>query len=165
MGTPPPYIADNSTATTTKVDGASVTPWCVPTSEAQDMVYARKLISAAKEGILFLFFNPGAFQPASTPAKWTLLQNILTRHHPDASDYDPHLYIRGVVNQDIADLTNSGTGAKPASNKAGGRAAVPIATLDPTTPSPVSLFTGGDKPPQPLGHERARPRGDQGQVR
>ena len=152
-----PYIPNNSTAVTTKVDGASVTPWCVPTDgkTAPDLAYARKLISAAKEGILFLFFNPGTFQSADAPLKWTLLQNILTRHHPDASDYDPNLYIRGVVNQDIADLTfaDDGKEHKSVAGAAKGRGKVSSHVVDPSNPSPVSLFTGGNKPPEPYSHD------------
>jgi hypothetical protein len=36
---------------------------------------AKELIAGAKDGILFLFFNPGTFQ--EDPKRWTLLQNIL----------------------------------------------------------------------------------------
>ena len=118
---PKPYITANSTAKTLPVDGCSVTPWCVPTSNEQDLVYARKLISAAEEGILFLFFNPGTFQ--TDELKMTLLQNILNRHHSDSPDYNPNLYMRGVVNQQISQLTDA-----PVTLVAGGNKAQPLSS-------------------------------------
>lgn len=146
---PASYKNANSTAKTYQVDNCSITPWCVPTSNTQDLDYARNLISAAKEGILFLFFNPGVFEPPTEPQKWTLLQNILTRHQPGAPDYDASLYIRGVVNQEIPELTEAA--AAPANaNKAGN---VPAPALDPSQPAPVALYTGGNKPPQVFGHD------------
>ena len=72
----------NSTSKTFPLDVGSITQWFVPTTDAQDLEFARKLISAAKNGIMFLFFNPGAFAGPDKPAKqWTLLQNILARDH------------------------------------------------------------------------------------
>jgi phosphatidylserine/phosphatidylglycerophosphate/cardiolipin synthase-like enzyme len=128
----PALVQGNSTSTTFQVDGCSVTPWFVKTSAAQDLQFARNLINGAKEGILFLFFNPGTFQ--EDPMHWTLLQNILERHNPSDANYNPNLYFCGVVNQDIPQLT------KP---------------LDPTAaaPSPVTLFKNGIEPPQRLGHD------------
>ena len=119
-----------------------MTPWFVKTSAAQDLEFARKLINAAKEGILFLFFNPGTFQ--QEPLHWTLLQNILNRHHEgDNPDFNPDLYIRGVVNQDIPQLTTAAAkGQKP-----------PDGVLDPSTPNPVTLFSNGVDSPQRLGQE------------
>jgi hypothetical protein len=134
------------------VDGAKITQWFAPTDKAEDLDYARKLISAAKEGILFLFFNPGVFAGADKPAsKWTLLQNILFRHHQGSPDYDPDLYIRGVVNQEIAGLTNEST-----SKNAGKPTA--HAALDPSAGTPVTLFDGGKQPPQHLGYESMVPK-------
>ena len=75
------------------------------------MIYARKLINEAKDGILFLFFNPGKFvEPGAghSDEDWTLLQNIITRHHEDSPNYNPNLYISGVVNQAIDNLTDGG---------------------------------------------------------
>jgi phosphatidylserine/phosphatidylglycerophosphate/cardiolipin synthase-like enzyme len=143
---PPTLAAANSTSTTYQVDGCKITPWFVPTQHAEDLDYARKLINAAKEGILFLFFNPGTFQPDSTPEKWTLLQNILNRHHEENNAYyNPNLYIKGVVNQEIPSLTEPPKpGKKP-----------PTAAMDPTvpTPAPVALYTGAIQPPQRLSHD------------
>jgi phosphatidylserine/phosphatidylglycerophosphate/cardiolipin synthase-like enzyme len=144
---PPNLIAANSTAKTFQVDGCSVTPWHVPTSHAQDLDYARRLINAAKEGILFLFFNPGTFQPDDTPEKWTLLQNILSRHHEENNAYyNPNLYIKGVVNQDIPYLTTDKPpqkGTKP-----------PVQSMDPTAAAqPVALYSSGNEPPVRLSHD------------
>ncbi len=147
-GYPPSLAAANSTAKTFTVDGCKVTPWFVPTQNAEDLDYARKLINGAKEGILFLFFNPGTFQPDDQPEKWTLLQNVLNRHHEENNAYyDPNLYIKGVVNQEIPYLTEDQ--APPAKGKkptAGG--------LDPTTPAhSVALYSGGIEPPARLTHD------------
>jgi phosphatidylserine/phosphatidylglycerophosphate/cardiolipin synthase-like enzyme len=129
-GYPPELVDGNSVSQTLPVDGCSVTPWFVKTSAAQDLAYARKLISDAQEGILFLFFNPGTFQ--TDPNKWTLLQNILERHNPDnKTDYNPDLYMCGVVNQDISNLTK----------------------LDPTAGNPVTLYKSGADAPQSLSHD------------
>lgn len=127
---PPALVKGNSTAQTFQVDGCSVTPWFVKTSAAQDLEFARKLINGAKEGILFLFFNPGTFQ--DDPKHWTLLQNILERHNADnPTNFDPGLYFCGVVNQDIPNLTK----------------------LDPTAPKPVMLYKSGVDSPISLGQE------------
>ena len=132
---PPALIQGNSTAKTMPVDGGNVTPWFVATSAAQDLQFARKLINAAQDGILFLMFNPGAFE--QDPMQWTLLQNILERHNPsDTANYNPNLYICGVVNQQIANLT----------------------TQDPTAPKPVTLFANGADAPQALSHDVLVPR-------
>jgi phosphatidylserine/phosphatidylglycerophosphate/cardiolipin synthase-like enzyme len=141
---PAELIKDNSTQKTFQVDDSSVTVWFTPTDAAQDLQQARRLINQAKEGILFLFFNPGQFQ--DDPNHWTLLQSVLNRHQAGSNPYyDPNLYIRGVVNQEIPRLTEEPqvkqkAGARPASNE-----------LDPAAPvHPVALFTGGNTAPQRL---------------
>jgi phosphatidylserine/phosphatidylglycerophosphate/cardiolipin synthase-like enzyme len=127
----------NSNPHVYELDGAKITQWFAPTTEGQDLVYARQLIDAAKEGILFLFFNPGVFVGPDEPAtKWTLLQNILVRHHPDSPSYDPKLYIRGVVNQEILNLTTLPPAAEQPEQ--------PAVLEDPSTPTPVTLFTGAN---------------------
>jgi phosphatidylserine/phosphatidylglycerophosphate/cardiolipin synthase-like enzyme len=141
-----------TTANVFNVDGGTVTQWFAPTNKAQDMVYARKLINAAKQGILFLFFNPGVFVGEDKPeSKWTLLQNILFRHHQDAANFDGSLYIRGVVNQEIKGLTSESKAGEPETPSA-------RAALDPTAGAPVTLFNGGDQPPQRLGYESMVPK-------
>jgi phosphatidylserine/phosphatidylglycerophosphate/cardiolipin synthase-like enzyme len=146
-GYPPTLAAANSKAQTYIVDGCKVTPWFVPTDHGEDLDYARKLINGAKEGILFLFFNPGTFQPDDEPEKWTLLQNVLYRHHEENNAYyNPDLYIKGVVNQEIPYLTEDSVPAKGKKPPAG--------SLDPTTPShSVALYTNGIEPPNRLSHD------------
>ena len=122
----------NSQKKTFPVDDADVTVWFTPTQKREDMVDARRVINGAQEGILFLFFNPGHEQEKE--ADWTLLQSVLNRHNPNAGDlFNTDLYIRGVVNQTIAGLTE-GTGTAPKGKKA--------------PKSPVKLFTGGAEPPE-----------------
>jgi len=145
-GYPSQLVDGNSTAGRYAVDGCHVTPWFVKTSAAQDLEDARKLINAAKQGILFLFFNPGTFQ--QDPKHWTLLQNILDRHNQQSgTNYNPHLYFCGVVNQDIPMLT------KPGAAKTGEKQ--PDAALDPSNPAPnpVTLFSNAIEPPQRLTHD------------
>ena len=140
---PPALVAGNSTATTFQVDGCKVTPWFVKTSAAQDLQFARQLINSASQGILFLFFNPGVFE--QDPTRWTLLQNILERHNPSgAANYNPNLYLRGVVNQDIPQLTKPGTGN-----------GAPSSAMDPANPAPnpVTLFANGVEPPARLSYD------------
>ena len=109
------------------------------------------LLLAAEDGILFLFFNPGAFVSPDEPTKWTLLQNILVRHQADGPHYDLGLYMRGVVNQEIPGLTSPATAPTSGASK--------HATLDPSVVSnPVTLFRGGGHPPQRLTHEAMVPK-------
>lgn len=149
---PPTLATANSTSKSFNIDGGRITQWFAPTDKAEDLDFARELINGAKEGILFLFFNPGAFVPAAQPEeKWTLLQNILFRHHQGTANFDGGLYIRGVVNQEIANLTTDGSGkaaAKPSTH----------AALDPSSGTPVTLFNGGEQPPQHLGYESMVPK-------
>ena len=143
-GYPKELAEKNSTAKSFDIDGGRITQWFVPTKAGQDLDFARKLINGAKDGILFLFFNPGKFVPADQPeSKWTLLQNILFRHHEGTANFDAKLYIRGVVNQEIDSLTNDDT-AKHAIH-------------DPTE-TPVALFDGGKNEPQRLGFESMVPK-------
>lgn len=165
-GFPTSLVKANSQQKTFQVDSGKLSVWFTPTDEAEDLQYARQLINAAKHGILFLFFNPGPFQ--DDPNRWTLLQNILSRHQSSGQPYyDPSLFIRGVVNQQIPKLTEPGaTGdAAPAANAPpphashNGRRSPGRATggeahthdLDPASPvNPVSLFSSssvhGDSP-------------------
>src|SRR5262249_15778657 len=141
---PPSLAKANSQAKAFDVDGGRITQWFVPTTNGQDLDFARNLINAAKEGILFLFFNPGKFVPEDQPeSKWTLLQNIIFRHHEGTANFNPGLYIRGVVNQGIEGLTNE---------------TVKHAIHDPETAPPVTLFSGGKQPPQRLGFEPMVPK-------
>jgi len=141
----PDLVKGNSTAQTYQVDDCKITPWFAKTSAQQDLEYARQLINAASEGILFLFFNPGVFE--QDPQHWTLLQNILERHNQSDANFNPNLYFCGVVNQDIPLLTNAG-GAQKGKKQ-------PPAILDPTAsaPSPVTLYKSGVEPPTRLSHD------------
>ncbi len=129
----------NSQKKTFQVDNADVTVWFVPTLNREDMQDARRVINGAKEGILFLFFNPGAMQDKEED--WTLLQSVLNRHNPKAGElFNADLYIRGVVNQKIAGLTEgepADTSKKPA--------------------HPVQLFAGGAEPPTQLSKDSLVP--------
>jgi phosphatidylserine/phosphatidylglycerophosphate/cardiolipin synthase-like enzyme len=149
-GYPPTLVNGNSTSTPSSVDGGTVTPWFVKTSAQQDLVHARKLINAARDGVLFLFFNPGVFE--EDPNRWTLLQNILDRHSDQSANFNPDLYIRGVVNQEIALLTEPGTPKKGKKQ--------PDAVLDPSVPAaaPVTLFSGAIKAPTRLSQDVLVPR-------
>lgn len=146
-GYPPPLIAANSSARSFTVarDAAGsdqVSVWFAATDAGEDMAQARALINGAQQGVLFLFFNPGAFE--SDPTDWTLLQTVLNRHAPAPNPYlNPNLYIRGVVNQEIPGLTTPpapGAGSQPSQ-----------AQMDPTAVThPVALFTGGATAPARL---------------
>ena len=144
---PPSLMQANSKAATFNVDGGTITQWFAPTDKGEDLDYARQLINGAEQGILFLFFNPGVFEPDDKPEQWTLLQNIVARHQQGAPNYNPALYIHGIVNQEIAGLTTEGTG-KPSQH----------AALDPTNLSPVKLFDGGNTAPTPLTYESMVPK-------
>ena len=144
---PASLMQANATSKSFNLDGGTITQWFAPTDKGEDLDYARKLIDGAVEGILFLFFNPGAFEPEDEPERWTLLQNILARHQQGSPNYDPDLYIHGVVNQEIPGLTTEG------SVQAGKHAAG-----DPTNPSPVKLYDGGATPPLPVPYNSMVPK-------
>ena len=149
---PDDLVQANSNKKTFSVDNADVTTWFVPTSAQQDMAQARTLIEAAKDGVLFLFFNPGHF--AVEEEGQTLLQTVIDRGRKGSAHYDAGLYIRGVVNQRIAGLTDDDDpAAAPAKGKGKGKAAVPAndehdASNDPQAPQAPVLLYGQGKPPQ-----------------
>jgi phosphatidylserine/phosphatidylglycerophosphate/cardiolipin synthase-like enzyme len=144
---PASLMQANSKLGSFNIDGGTITQWFAPTDKGEDLDYARKLIASAEQGILFLFFNPGAFEPDDKPEQWTLLQNILARNQQEAPNSKPDLYIHGVVNQEIAGLTAEGT-VKPGKH----------AALDPTNASPVKLYRNGGATPTPVPHESMVPR-------
>jgi hypothetical protein len=144
---PPSLIQANSTSKSFALDGGQITQWFAPTGAGQDLDYARKLINDGKQGILFLFFNPGVFEPEDKPEQWTLLQNILVRHQEGMPNYDPALYIHGVVNQEISGLTTEDT-----------RKANKHVALDPTSASPVSLYSSGKTAPLSVPYESMVPK-------
>ena len=144
---PPSLMQANAQGKSFNIDGGTVTQWFAPTDKGEDLDYARKLINGAEDGILFLFFNPGTFQPLEKAEQWTLLQNILVRHQEGSPNYDGSLYIHGVVNQEIADLTTEG-GDKPTKH----------AALDPTNASPVKLYGSGKTAPLAVPSESMIPK-------
>jgi hypothetical protein len=137
---PSSLMQANSTAKSFALDGGKITQWFAPTGGGQDLDYARGLINGAQQGILFLFFNPGVFEPDDKPEQWTLLQNILIRHEQGTPHYNPALYIHGVVNQEIAGLTTEDPNKKSKKH----------AALDATNSAPVTLYDGGKNPPHPV---------------
>jgi len=144
---PPQLMQENSTSKSFSIDDGSIVQWFAPTGAGQDLDYARQLINNAEQGILFLFFNPGVFEPDDKPESWTLLQNILVRHQDGTPNYNPALYIHGVVNQEIAGLTTEDT-QKPNKRLA----------LDPTNAAPVKLYGSGKTAPLAVPYESMVPK-------
>jgi phosphatidylserine/phosphatidylglycerophosphate/cardiolipin synthase-like enzyme len=73
------------------LDPGKIALWFTPVRAQKDLAHARALIREARNGILFLMFNPGP--------KGTLLNEILDLR-------DSRLYIHGVVNQDPGGTKN-----------------------------------------------------------
>lgn len=89
---PKPYIESNSKGHPAHNATASHTPtttWFAPVSALQDMNAANALINHAKEGILFLFFNPGT--------KNTLYDTIMDKY---TSEGNKPFFVHGIMNQD-----------------------------------------------------------------
>jgi phosphatidylserine/phosphatidylglycerophosphate/cardiolipin synthase-like enzyme len=78
-------LDSNTRARSAEVEGRRVSVWFAPVRGGVDLDQARALIRGAKQGVLFLMFNPGP--------KGTLLNDIL------GLDADK-VYIHGVANQD-----------------------------------------------------------------
>lgn len=72
--------------------------WFTPVQDEKDLGEATALINQAKQGILFLMFNPGP--------RGTLLNAIVERNSPASSTYNRNLYIHGVLNQDPSTAKN-----------------------------------------------------------
>ncbi|MCI0560794.1 MAG: phospholipase D-like domain-containing protein [Nitrososphaera sp.] len=82
----PDYLKkSNSKHRKIKIGGTDTTVWFTPIEKEQDLAHARKIIRSAKQGILFLMFNPGP--------KNTLLNEIVGLT-------GGRLFIQGVVNVD-----------------------------------------------------------------
>ena len=139
--------------TSFNVDGGTITQWFAPTVHGAGSRLCAQTDQRRQAGHpVPVLQSRGVSSPTDQPAnKWTLLQNILFRHHEGAPNYDGDLYIRGVVNQEIAGLTTESTGRKPAKPSA-------HAALDPSAATPVTLFNGGKQPPQHLGYESMVPK-------
>jgi len=76
----------------------STTLWFTPVHRQLDLDQAAEMIRGAKEGILFLMFNPG---PSGT-----LFNDICDLALPGGQNYNPGLYIQGVLNQDPGTAKN-----------------------------------------------------------
>lgn len=66
--------------------------WFASVHKEIDLDGARELIAKASRGMLFLFFFPGRTE--------TLFNAIMDRADPKSAEYDPSLYVHGVLNQD-----------------------------------------------------------------
>ena len=83
---------ENDKIRSTTVGSATVSAWFTAVDKEVDLDAARACIGAAKDGILFLMFNPGPMN--------TLLTAILDRGAPGSPTYDADLFVHGVVNQE-----------------------------------------------------------------
>ncbi|MBV8522654.1 MAG: hypothetical protein JOY71_11120, partial [Acetobacteraceae bacterium] len=94
---PPSLLAANATPRTVRgLDGTTL--WFTPIHGQPDLEQAGEMIRGAKEGILFLMFNPGP--------RGTLFNDIVDLASPSGQHYDPDLYIQGVLNQDPGTAKN-----------------------------------------------------------
>jgi len=82
---PAGLIQDGGNACDAKIGPVKITAWNDPCPKTVDLNDATKYIKAAKDGVLFLMFNPGD--------KMTLLNAILDLN-------SSKLFVQGVVNQD-----------------------------------------------------------------
>ena len=87
---PEDLLTSNSTGNDRKIGSSALRLWFTPTVGKVDLNEAIKLITGARQAILFLMFNPGP--------RGTLLNTIITRARKKA--HGKRLYIRGVINQD-----------------------------------------------------------------
>jgi len=91
------FRANAASRTVGGLDG--LTLWFTPLHGRLDLEEAGEMIRGAKEGILFLMFDPGP--------RGTLFNDIADLAAPRGETYDPDLYIQGVLNQ------NPGTRKNP----------------------------------------------------
>jgi phosphatidylserine/phosphatidylglycerophosphate/cardiolipin synthase-like enzyme len=95
---PDALFVENTQSRTAALGSASGQVWFAPVRQTVDLVSARERINAARDGILFLMFNPG---PSGT-----LLNDIVDRTKPDSATYDANLHVHGVLNQDPSTTTH-----------------------------------------------------------
>jgi|SRR5215510_14012419 len=95
--TPSALKESNSQARDETVRDVPVRLWFTPTVGQVDLEEGRKIITAAKQAILFLMFNPGP--------KDTLLNEIIETAR--AGDPEKRLYIHGAINQDPSTPQNN----------------------------------------------------------
>jgi phosphatidylserine/phosphatidylglycerophosphate/cardiolipin synthase-like enzyme len=94
--TPKDLKDSNSKPRDPKVGKVPVRLWFTPTVGQVDLKEARKIITGAKQAILFLMFNPGP--------KDSLLNEIIATAR--AGSAGKRLYIRGAINQDPSTTAN-----------------------------------------------------------
>jgi len=94
--TPASLRESNSNPRDISIIGSRSRIWFTPTVNEVDLDEAKALVSAAKEGLLFLMFNPGP--------KDTLLNKIIETARKKNSS--ARLYIKGVLNQDPGTTAN-----------------------------------------------------------
>jgi phosphatidylserine/phosphatidylglycerophosphate/cardiolipin synthase-like enzyme len=94
---PASLLTANATPRTVRgLDGTTL--WFTPMHGQSDLEQAGEMIRGAKEGILFLMFNPGP--------RGTLFNDIVDLASPSGQHFDPDLYIQGVLNQDPGTAKN-----------------------------------------------------------
>lgn len=94
--TPDNLKASNSEPRDPEVGKLPVRLWFTPTVGQVDLTEARKIITSAKQAILFLMFNPGP--------KDTLLNGIIRTARTGLAG--KRLYIHGAINQDPSTTAN-----------------------------------------------------------
>ena len=87
---PKALLTGNTKPRDRKIGSTPLRLWFTPTVGKVDLNEASKIITGAKQAILFLMFNPGPRE--------TLLNSIISKARAKASG--KRLYIRGVINQD-----------------------------------------------------------------
>lgn len=95
--TPPSLRDANSVPRDHQVGTAGTRLWFTPTVGQVDLADARQIVTAARQAVLFLMFNPGP--------RDTLLNTIIDVARADRAG-PQRLYIRGVVNQDPGTTAN-----------------------------------------------------------
>ena len=98
--TTPPDLYDSDATPRVPPRSKGTTLWFTPMHNPLDLEQAGQLIANAREGILFLMFNPGP--------RGTLLNDIIELASPSSQKFNPSLYIQGVVNQVSRDREESG---------------------------------------------------------
>jgi phosphatidylserine/phosphatidylglycerophosphate/cardiolipin synthase-like enzyme len=112
-GYPKTLAVDGSKPAVHSLNGSAIKAWNVPCLKYADLNDAKKYIDGAKQGVIYLMFNPGKGD-GKKKAK-ALIQDILA--------LDPNkIFIQGVLNQDpggkkdpIIQLTHKGQPLEPVS--------------------------------------------------
>ena len=89
-GYPASLSKEGTTPAKTTLDSAPLTAWNVPCKKFVDLINAKGYIQRAKQGVLFLMFNPGS--GGTRGRETSLLQDIQALG-------ERGLYIHGVINQ------------------------------------------------------------------